>query len=103
MTYKEKYEELRENYRALEKRVLMAQANKKVSEQEKEKIEKEIKKLLKLKETSPEKVEAYLLKLEKEIDTRLDILAEQIQKYEGVLSEFKSEEPKDSNNILEDL
>lgn len=103
MTYKERFEELREHHGALEKRVLVAKANKQVSEREKKKIEEEIKKLLKAKETSPEKVEEYLLKLEKEIDTRLDILAEQVQKYEGVLSEFKSGEPKESNNILEDL
>ena len=103
MTYKERYGELSKNYKSLEKRLLEAQANKKVSEQEKEKVEKEIKKLLKRKDISPEEVEAFLLKLEKELDTRLDILAEQIQGHEGVLEEFKIDEPKDSNNILEDL
>jgi len=87
----------------LEKRILVAQANKKVSEQEKEKIEKEIKKLLKRKEVSPKDVEAFLLKLEKELDTRMDVLSEKIQKYEGVVSEFRADEPKGTNNILEDL
>lgn len=103
MTYKERYGELSKNYKSLEKRLLEAQANKKVSVQEKKKVEEEIKKLLKRKEVSPEEVEAFLLKLEKELDTRLDTLAEQIQKHEGLLSEFKVDESKDSNNILEEL
>lgn len=107
MTYKEKYQGLLEEYKNMEKAILEAQANKKTAEQQKKVIEGKIKVLLKLKVFSAEDVEKILQKLDKEIETRLNVLAEKIQEYEGKLSEFKTEDVKassdDFSNVLEEI
>jgi ABC-type methionine transport system ATPase subunit len=107
LTYKEKFQELLEEYKNMEKAILEAQANKKTAEQQKKVLEGKIKVLLKLKVFSAEDVEKILQKLDKEIETRLNVLAEKIQEYEEELGEFKTGDVKassdDMSNVLEEL
>ena len=107
MTYKEKYQGLLGRYKDIERTVLEAQASKKAAGEQKKELEKKIKTLLKLKVFTPEEAEKVLQKLEKEIETRLNVLTERIQEYEQELSEFKTEDglasSDDVNNVLEEL
>lgn len=107
MTYKEKYQGLLEQYKDMERTVLEAQASKKAAGEQKKEIEGKIRTLLKLKVFSPEEAEKVLQKLEKEIETRLNVLTERVQEYEQKLSEFETEGVKtssdDMNNVLEEL
>ena len=107
MTYKEKYRGLLGRYKDIERAVLEAQASKKAAGEQKKELEKKIKTLLKLKMFTPEEAEKVLQRLEKEIETRLNVLTERIQEYEQELSEFKTEDglasSDDVNNVLEEL
>lgn len=107
MTYKERYRGLLEQYKGMERTVLEAQASKKAAGEQKKEIEEKIKTLLKLKMFSPEEAEKVLQRLEKEIETRLNVLTEKVQEYEQKLSEFETEEVEtpsdDMNNVLEEL
>lgn len=107
MTYKEKFQRLREQYKDMERTVLEAQASKKAAGEQKKELEKKIKTLLKLKVFSSEEAEKVLQKLEKEIETRLNVLTERVQEYEQELSEFETEDvpnsSDDMNSVLEEL
>lgn len=107
MTYKEKYQGLLGRYKDIERVVLEAQASKKAAGEQKKELERKIKTLLKLKVFTPEEAEKVLQKLEKEIETRLNVLTERIQEYEQELSEFKTEDglasSDDGSNVLEEL
>jgi phage-related minor tail protein len=107
LTYKEKYQGLLGRYKDIERAVLEAQASKKAAGEQKKELERKIKTLLKLKVFTPEEAEKVLQKLEKEIETRLNVLAERVQEYEQELSEFKTEDglasSDDMNTVLEDL
>lgn len=107
MTYKERFRGLSERYKDMERTVLEAQASKKAAGEQKKELEGKIKTLLKLKVFTPEEAEKVLQKLEKEIETRLNVLTERVQEYEQELSEFETEDvPKSSdemNNVLEEL
>ena len=107
MTYKERYQGLSERYKDIERTVLEAQASKKAAGEQKKELEKKIKTLLKLKVFTPEEAEKVLQKLEKEIETRLNVLTERVQEYEQELSEFVTKDVTTSsdgmNNVLEDL
>jgi len=107
LTYKEKFQRLSAQYKDMERAVLEAQASKKAAGEQKKELERKIKTLLKLKVFSPEEAEKVLQKLEKEIETRLNVLTERVQEYEQELSEFETEDvPKssdDMNNVLEEL
>jgi len=107
LTYKEKYRGLLGRYKDIERAVLEAQASKKAAGEQKKELERKIKTLLKLKMFTPEEAEKVLQKLEKEIETRLNVLTERIQEYEQELSEFKTEDglasSDDMSNVLEEL
>lgn len=107
MSYKERYQVLLEQYKDMERTILEAQASKKTAEQQKKELEGKIRTLLKLKVFSAEETEKILQKIEKEIETRLNILTEKVQEYEQKLSGFETEDVKassdDMNNILEEL
>ena len=107
MTYKERFQRLREQYKDMERAVLEAQASKKAAGEQKKELEKKIRTLLKLKVFSSEEAEKVLQKLEKEIETRLNVLTERIQEYEQELSEFETEgveaSSEDMNSVLEEL
>jgi phage-related minor tail protein len=107
LTYKEKYQGLLGRYKDIERAVLEAQASKKAAGEQKTELERKIKTLLKLKVFTPEEAEKVLQRLEKEIETRLNVLTERIQEYEQELSEFKTEDglasPDDMGNVLEEL
>jgi len=91
----------------MERTVLEAQASKKAAGEQKKELEKKIRTLLKLKVFSAEEAEKVLQRLEKEIETRLNVLTERVQEYEQKLSEFKAEgaptSSDDMNNVLEEL
>ena len=107
MTYKERYQGLREQYKDMERIVLEAQASKKAAGEQKKELERKIRTLLKLKVFTPEEAAKVLQKLEKEIETRLNVLSERVQEYEQELSEFETEDvPKssdDMNSVLEEI
>lgn len=107
MNYKEQYQGLLGQYKDMERTVLEAQASKKAAGHQKREIEGKIRILLKLKVFSSEETERTLQKLEKEIETRLNVLTEKVQEYEQELSEFETQDVSNSsddmNNVLEEL
>lgn len=85
-----KYNGLVREFRAKEKLLIELRTSQKVVESSKKKVETQLVGFLKLKTFSAKEVEIGLDRLDKELNTRIDSLAESLTEYESILSEVKS-------------